>query len=381
MASHVRDGWRAPRRALPPLPPRRACPSGCGFACTWHPDACCEACRLGYAHGSRCDRLAAPPPARAAAARRLLRQMLDPEGWERAIEAALRRARAPEPAGERLDLARGHAGVRRVHGSPPLFEVDGFLCRAECEAMMGYAASRLTCFRWYHTMYCLLFRLYHTMYCLLALRCFLPPRALIPSASSVPHAFVMRHSFHSLHAARSNTGGKISDIRTSCTCYVDRHHQLSQTIFHRVAQLTGCAADRQEDVQVARYEAGQYYRGHFDGADPHDHDAEAFFLSGGQRICTVLIYLNDVAEGGATRFPLIGVDVRPRQGRALVFFPGFLDGKLDKQVYHEALAAVSEKWVSQIWIRQVADPCRNVPKAWVDALAPAEHRAHAGGAS
>ena len=39
---------------------------------------------------------------------------------------------------------------------------------------------------------------------------------------------------------------------------------------------------------------------------------------------------------------------------------------------HEACRAVDTKWVSQIWIRQIADPCRNVPKAWADALDAAE---------
>jgi len=73
-------------------------------------------------------------------------------------------------------------------------------------------------------------------------------------------------------------------------------------------------------VQIARYEPGQYYKGHFDGADPHDADAELFWRGGGQRLATLLVYLN-IPEGGATRFGEIGLDVRPKRGRALLAGP------------------------------------------------------------
>ena len=39
-----------------------------------------------------------------------------------------------------------------------------------------------------------------------------------------------------------------------------------------------------------------------------------FFRGGGQRVCTVLVYLNDVATGGATRFSQLQLDVQPKQG-------------------------------------------------------------------
>ena len=50
-----------------------------------------------------------------------------------------------------------------------------------------------------------------------------------------------------------------------------------------------------------------------------------------------------MADGGATRFSQLGLDVQPRRGRAIVFFPGFLDGKLDKRLYHEACPAVDTR--------------------------------------
>ena len=50
---------------------------------------------------------------------------------------------------------------------------------------------------------------------------------------------------------------------------------------------------------------------------------------GGQRIGTLIMYLNDVEEGGETIFPEIGFSVAPRRGHAVYF--GYCDshGQVD----------------------------------------------------
>jgi prolyl 4-hydroxylase len=65
-----------------------------------------------------------------------------------------------------------------------------------------------------------------------------------------------------------------------------------------------------------------------------------------------LIYLNNVASGGSTFFPNLGVRAVPAEGSALVFFPASIDGDVDYQALHTAEDADDQKWVSQIWIRQ-----------------------------
>lgn len=81
-------------------------------------------------------------------------------------------------------------------------------------------------------------------------------------------------------------------------------------------------------------------------------DGRRFAANGGQRTVTVLVYLNDVHRGGATSFPNLNLQIQPRQGMALVFFPATIDGVLDPQALHAALPALDIKYVSQIWIRQ-----------------------------
>ena len=90
-----------------------------------------------------------------------------------------------------------------------------------------------------------------------------------------------------------------------------------------------------------------------------------FFAQGGQRVATVLCYLNDVARGGATAFPKLGLEVQPKRGRCLLFFPGHLDGRMDERVLHSATPAIDEKWVVQQWVRAHSDPVLSLnPPRW-----------------
>jgi len=66
----------------------------------------------------------------------------------------------------------------------------------------------------------------------------------------------------------------------------------------------------------------------------------------------VLMYLNEVSEGGATRFKRLDIEIKPKKGQALLFFPGFMNGELDTEALHAGMPAVDTKWVSQVWIRQ-----------------------------
>ena len=99
-----------------------------------------------------------------------------------------------------------------------------------------------------------------------------------------------------------------------------------------------------EALQVAAYAHTEHFRGHEDGF-PWTVALRNQF----QRRATVLVYLNDVATGGRTRFTHLDLAIEPKRGRALVFFPAFKDGHPDERTLHEAEEAVDEKWVAQQW--------------------------------
>jgi Rps23 Pro-64 3,4-dihydroxylase Tpa1-like proline 4-hydroxylase len=128
--------------------------------------------------------------------------------------------------------------------------------------------------------------------------------------------------------------------RTSESCY---HEYNLKWLISRVTRLTGVPQEFQEPTQVARYTSGQFYECHQDAIDNPD--------AKGQRIGTVLIYLNNVESGGATYFNTLNVRVQPKEGDAIVFFPAKMDSIMDERYLHTAETAGSLKWVSQIWLR------------------------------
>ena len=86
-----------------------------------------------------------------------------------------------------------------------------------------------------------------------------------------------------------------------------------------------------------------------------------------QTLATLLVYLNDVGEGsgGATRFGRLDLDVAPKKGQCLVFFPATADGRFDERVEHEGMETTEEKWICRIW--RHADAVRppfGLPEGW-----------------
>jgi len=123
-----------------------------------------------------------------------------------------------------------------------------------------------------------------------------------------------------------------------------------------------------EAPTVIRYEPGQVLAPHFDAnRSAETEDANR----GGQTLATLIVYLNDVREGGLTRFGRLpattgylgdssGGDVgnleeerfltvKPKMGDALLFFPSDQFGEFDERVEHEGCEAVDEKWIARIW--------------------------------
>jgi prolyl 4-hydroxylase len=107
-----------------------------------------------------------------------------------------------------------------------------------------------------------------------------------------------------------------------------------------------------ETVQLTRYELGQFYKWHHDSLSEDHPD----LLKSGQRIATVLVYLNTVSDGsGCTHFFTPKLKVAPESGAAVVFFPSDCEtGARDDRTLHEAqpVSETAVKYVLQIWVKQ-----------------------------
>ena len=109
---------------------------------------------------------------------------------------------------------------------------------------------------------------------------------------------------------------------------------------------------KHETVQGQRYTAGQEFQAHQDWFRtdvPYWPDEAS---RGGQRSWTAMAYLNDVAAGGTTAFPRLGVSVEPQAGALLMWNNARVDGTPNEMTMHAALPVVrGSKHIVTRWYR------------------------------
>lgn len=120
----------------------------------------------------------------------------------------------------------------------------------------------------------------------------------------------------------------------------------------RVSQVIGEPFENQEDSMILRYRSGEAYAEHYDFVDPRVEQFQRELGLQGQRIATVLIYLNEDYTGGETDFPVLGWRYRGSQGDALAFRNVTAAGLPDARTLHAGRPPASgEKWLLSKWIR------------------------------
>ena len=196
-------------------------------------------------------------------------------------------------------------GLRVQHLDPLVLTVDGFFTDAECDA---YAARR--------------------------------------------HDPVASHQL----AQSATFSAATASARTSTTWFL--RYQDACPLLARASALLGRPPSHFEEPQLVHYASGQSFSWHYDAVPPTQ------LANGGQRLATLLVYLNDVPSGGRTAFRdlLAGgtddegrprrLEVAPKKGRALLFFPSLAHGDPDERTLHAGEPTPHEKWVAQLWLHE-----------------------------
>jgi prolyl 4-hydroxylase len=142
-------------------------------------------------------------------------------------------------------------------------------------------------------------------------------------------------------------------FRTSETCDLSSDLAATQEVDRRIAEFTGLAPAHGEPLQGQRYEVGQEFKGHTDYFEPTGVDFEKFCSVAGQRTWTVMIYLNEVEAGGATRFKAIDKIVQPETGKLLAWSNLRPDGTPNPTTLHHAMKVrAGLKYVITKWFRE-----------------------------
>lgn len=146
----------------------------------------------------------------------------------------------------------------------------------------------------------------------------------------------------------------IIPARSSEGCYFQRgENALIARLDTRISALMNWPVDHGEGIQILHYTDGGEYKPHFDYFPVDQKGSATHLAKGGQRVATLVMYLNDVAAGGETVFPDVGVSVVPRQGAAAYFSYVNSRGQLDPATLHGgAPVTAGEKWIATKWMRQ-----------------------------
>lgn len=156
----------------------------------------------------------------------------------------------------------------------------------------------------------------------------------------------------SLTVETASGGEEVNADRTSDGMFFQRGElPLVQQLEERIARLLNWPIENGEGLQVLRYGPGAEYKPHHDYFDPAEPGTASIVRRGGQRVGTLIIYLNEPAQGGATIFPEAALQVVPQRGHA-VFFSYDQPDPATRTLHGGAPVIQGEKWIATKWLRQ-----------------------------
>lgn len=176
------------------------------------------------------------------------------------------------------------------------------------------------------------------------------------SDSEVEHVLKVAEPKLEQALVSAEKSGVLSAGRSGSNCWIPhRYDAVIETLSLRIAEIVGISLEYAESLQVIHYAESEQYAPHFDAWDKTSVRGQRCMATGGQRMVTCLLYLNDVEEGGGTSFPSIDMEIRAKKGRMVLFHncregstvrhPGSLHGGMP--------VLKGEKWACNFWFREL----------------------------
>lgn len=126
------------------------------------------------------------------------------------------------------------------------------------------------------------------------------------------------------------------------TAFYPGESKFSTNVATRLQQAMGLKPENGGKFQITSYPLGKAYKTHTD-CTPGSLDKR-------DRVVSVLMYLNDAEEGGETKFPDLGIWVKPKRGRAIVWNNMSPQGECELESRHVAsLVKKGKKYILIRW--------------------------------
>lgn len=215
----------------------------------------------------------------------------------RDLATLLRPCPNPRFPGAPFRLAGRELQLVREHRQPHLAVVENLLSTAECDAIIDEARPRLT------------------------------PSTVVDLQGRMVVA---------------------DGVRSSSSAPLRVHESaLAQLVVQRAAALLDWPATHFEHVFVTRYGVGEQYRPHRD----YFKAGSPGLRLGGQRVATLLAYLNTPQQGGCTFFEELSIEVPAVRGHALFF--SYPSASASSRTLHAGRPVhQGEKWIAALFLRQ-----------------------------
>ena len=156
----------------------------------------------------------------------------------------------------------------------------------------------------------------------------------------------------SLTVATRTGGEEVNVDRTSSGMFFERgENAVVQKLEARIARLLDWPLENGEGLQVLHYRPGAEYKPHYDYFDPAEPGTPTILRRGGQRVATLLVYLNTPTAGGGTTFPQALMEVAAQRGNA-VFFSYARPHPDTRSLHGGAPVLEGEKWIATKWLRE-----------------------------
>jgi prolyl 4-hydroxylase len=158
---------------------------------------------------------------------------------------------------------------------------------------------------------------------------------------------LIRLSKEKLERSKIGDTREVNQLRTSSSMFLQEgENNFVARIEKRISSIMNIPVEHGEGLQVLNYQVGQEYKAHFDFFSNSQIDTNP-------RISTLVMYLNDVEQGGETYFPKLNFSVSPQKGMAVYFEYFYNDPALNELTLHGGAPVIrGYKWAATQWMRR-----------------------------
>ncbi|MER2090480.1 MAG: 2OG-Fe(II) oxygenase [Sporosarcina sp.] len=159
---------------------------------------------------------------------------------------------------------------------------------------------------------------------------------------------LIRLSMDKMQRSKIGTTREVNELRTSSSMFFqESENEIVARVENRISTIMNIPIEHGEGIQILNYTPGQEYKAHY------DYFSSTSKVINNNRISTLVMYLNDVEQGGETFFPKLNFSVSPQKGMAVYFEYFYNDKNLNELTLHGGAPVITgEKWVATQWMRK-----------------------------